>query len=308
MDGEAVLVPERPGVTFEALPVKRVLNQSAARRVPMDLTINPYRGCEFGCRYCYARYTHQWLDHPDPESFEKHLYAKLDAPAVLAGELARRDLRGRSIAIGTATDPYQPLERQLQITRGILEALAGTRGARISLLTKSDLVTRDLDLLQKLDERHELTVCLTLVTLDRALQRKLEPRAPTPEKRLDALRRLAEAGLRCGSSYAPLMPEVNGSVEAIESVLSAVAAAGGRVCFTQVLWVSSSAREIFMAWLAEQFPHLVPRYRRLYRDGLDIPEAERTALNARFAAVAERCGLETRRRRVGWEQLRLVEG
>ncbi|NUP99066.1 MAG: radical SAM protein, partial [Armatimonadetes bacterium] len=149
------------GVEVSELPVRAVLNRSAGRRVAMDLTINPYRGCEFGCRYCYARYTHRFLEHHDPAEFERWLYAKVTAPEKLAAELARMEIAGRSLAIGTATDPYQPIERQLRITRGILQALCGCRGATITLLTKSDLITRDTDLYLKLAERHELSLGFT---------------------------------------------------------------------------------------------------------------------------------------------------
>jgi DNA repair photolyase len=262
----------------------------------MDLTINPYRGCEFGCRYCYARYTHQWLDEPDPLAFERQIYAKTEAPAKLAAELARMNLAGRSIAIGTATDPYQPVERRLELTRGLLEALCGCRGAYLRLTTKSDLVVRDIDLLTKLHERHELIVAMTLVTLDRAMQRKLEPRAPTPEKRLAAMRQLAEAGLTVALLLAPLLPGVNDSDEAIEQVVAAAAQAGATLVWSQLLWVPSTSKAILFDWLGEQFPEQVRRYQRLYADDVDAPEALRAAASQRVAAAMARHGLGSRPR------------
>jgi len=288
----AELIEQRGEVTISALPVKSVLNQcTGPSRVPMDLTINPYRGCEFGCRYCYARYTHQYLDHPDPDSFEKELYAKTEAPMVLAAELARRNLAGRHIAIGTATDPYQPAERKLEITRGILESLCGCRGARISLLTKSDLVVRDLDVLAKLNDRHQLWVGFTMVTMDRAMQRKLEPRAPTPQKRIEAMASLAGEGISVGVSYAPLMPQINDDEQAITSVLSAVADAGGRFAFAAPLWISSCARPSMFRWLGERFPGLLAEYRGLFEHGVDLPQDVRRRMLDGYRAIAEAHGL-----------------
>lgn len=288
----ADVLDQRGDVTVSRLPVKSVLNQCAEpSRVPMDLTINPYRGCEFGCRYCYARYTHQYLDHPDPDSFEKQLYAKVDAPTVLTAELARRSLVGRRVAIGTATDPYQPAERHLRITRGILEALCGCRGGSINLLTKSALVVRDLDLLLKLHERHQLWVGFTMVTMNRAMQRKLEPRAPTPEKRIEAMRSLAAEGLSVGVSYAPLLPRINDDEASIAAVVEAVASAGGRFAFAAPLWISSCARPSMFRWLGERFPGLLTTYRQWYGQGVDAPPEIRRAMLDRFRTIADARGL-----------------
>lgn len=288
---ESELTPNGHGVTYAPLPVRSLLNRSQARRVAMEFTINPYRGCEFGCRYCYARYTHQYLDHPDPEHFERQIYAKLDAPTALARDLARTRIAGRQIAIGTATDPYQPLERRLGITRGVLETLCGCRGARISLVTKSDLVVRDRDVLVRLAERHDVSIAFTLLTLDRSLLRRLEPRAPTPAKRLAAMCALAEAGLRVGLSYAPVLPAVNDGVDAMDSVLAAVAEAGAAFAFCQPLWVSSCARTSLFQWLKDRFPEHEALYRRLFRHGVDLPDALRAALRERFAELAAIHGL-----------------
>lgn len=293
---------EARGIEVTALPVRSVLNKSSGSRVAMDLTINPYRGCEFGCRYCYARYTHEFLDHDDPAEFETRIYAKLDAPEVLAKELARMQIAGRAVAIGTATDPYQPVERRLRITRGILEAFTGCRGARLSLLTKSDLVTRDVDLLVKLAERHEVSVGFTMVTLDRDLQRKLEPRAPTPQKRVEAIRTLAAAGLRVGVSYSPILPGVNDSAAAMDELLGAVAEAGASFAFGQPLWIPSCARDILMAWLRENFPERVALYRQLYRRDLDVPQPIRRVIIDRLRETCRRHGLDTR-----WRNLPAAE-
>ncbi|MBI2301002.1 MAG: radical SAM protein [Armatimonadetes bacterium] len=287
------LATESRGVEVSELPCRSVLNRSVGSRVHMDLTINPYRGCEFGCRYCYARYSHEFLDRT-PEEFETRIFAKLDAPRVLAAELARMKVAGRKIAIGTATDPYQPIERELRVTRGILEALCGCRGAHVSLITKSGLVTRDIDLFRKLHERHHLSVALTLITLDRAMQRKLEPRAPTPEKRLAAIRELADAGLRVGVSYSPLMPGVNDSQVDIDGLLAAAAEAGAAFAYGQVLWVPSCARPFLFEWLREQFRERVWAYRRLYEHGVDPPEAVRAGILRRFEAARDAAGLAGR--------------
>ena len=290
--GERERIESRGEVTITDLPVKSVLNKCVGpTRVPMDLTINPYRGCEFGCRYCYARYTHQYLDHPDPLAFQKQLYAKTAAPEVLAAELARINMAGRHVAIGTATDPYQPAERKLAITRGILESLTGCRGATISILTKSDLIVRDADLLAKLHERHTLWVGFTMVTADRAMQRKLEPRAPTPEKRFEAIRKLASVGLQVGISYSPMMPHINDTEAAITSVVKPAAEAGACFAFSAPLWISSSARPTMFAWLGQRFPGLLPLYRRMYEHGVDASNDVRRRMLDRFRRLATEHGL-----------------
>src|SRR2546421_4820901 len=165
------------GVEFVEMPVHRILNRCTSERMPFRWTINPYRGCEFGCVYCYARYTHEFLEQRDPMDFERKIFVKRRAAEALARNLTRTAIGADQIAIGTATDPYQPAERKFGLTRSMLEVFATVGGLNLSITTKSALVARDLDLLCKINQRSRLSVNFSLITLKRRLQRILEPRA-----------------------------------------------------------------------------------------------------------------------------------
>ena len=171
-------------------------------------TINPYRGCEFGCKYCYARYTHEFMGMEDGRLFEERIYSKAEAARLLRDELKHH--REGSIAIGTSTDPYQPAERRFGTTREILEVFAECAGRSLSITTKSDLVTRDLDLLREVGRKNELHVNMTVTTTDAALARRLEPRAPRPDLRLEAVRLLTAGGIRAGVFAKPDHAVVDG--------------------------------------------------------------------------------------------------
>src|SRR5216683_5822768 len=184
-------------VEFVDMPVKQILNRCTSPRMPFRWTINPYRGCEFGCVYCYARYTHEFLEQRDPMDFERKIFVKRRAAEALARNLTRTSIGANQIALGTATDPYQPAERKFGLTRSMLEVFARLGGLDLSITTKSALITRDLDLLRAISDRSKLSVNFSLITLNRRLQRILEPRAPRPSLRLRALKALREAGIRC---------------------------------------------------------------------------------------------------------------
>ena len=186
-----------------------MLNHCDTARMPDCWTINPYRGCSFGCRYCYARYTHEFLGLSDPLDFERQIFVKTGAGSVLAAEASQSKLQARPIAIGTATDPYQPAEAKYAVTRSILEVLARFRGLEIGIITKSALIVRDLDLLVRICERSRLTISVSLITPFRTLARKLDPGAPTPERRLKTVQTLAQAGLPVGINALPILPAIN---------------------------------------------------------------------------------------------------
>src|SRR5258705_11938755 len=195
---------EKPEYFF--LPVKSILNKCDSARVPFDWTINPYRGCEFACKYCYARYTHEYMEL-DGSEFEKKIYVKKDAAPLLAYDISRKysyasersgGERPDHIAIGTATDPYQPAEREHGVTRACLEELAKREGLSISVITKSNQIVRDIDLFKKIAERSELSLNITITTLRPRLARLLEPRAPRPDLRLAAVKQLRDGGLAVG--------------------------------------------------------------------------------------------------------------
>jgi DNA repair photolyase len=255
------------------------------QHLPFEWTLNPYRGCEIGCGYCYARYTHGFLGLDDPLDFERRVFGKEDLPRLLARDLERRVSPGQRIAVGTATDPYQPVEREREITRGCLRVFARHRGLRISVTTKSDLVLRDLDLLRVIAQRSSLHVNLTVTTVDRRLARVLEPRAPTPPRRLAALRALAAEGIETGVFLMPVLPGLTDGPGMIEAVAAAAAAAGARYLCHQVVFLREPTRSHWLGILRERWPALAPRYARWFAAGA-YAEEDLRAVVARRASRA----------------------
>jgi DNA repair photolyase len=238
----AATLRTRKAVTIRELPVRTALNRCDSPRMPFDLTLNPYRGCEFACVYCYARYTHTFMGLEDPDDFETIIFAKENAPELLQRELAHRDLRGQHIAMGTVTDPYQPAERTLGLTRRMLEKLARARGVRLSITTKSDLLVRDLDLLQEIGRHNQVQVNCTVITVDVELARRLEPKAPRPDLRLGALASLGLAGIGACVLAMPVLPAVS-DCRAVLTGLAKVSAAAGGLCLSdQPLFVLDCIR------------------------------------------------------------------
>jgi DNA repair photolyase len=267
-------------ITFRALKTRSILNRSISKRqLSLAYSINPYRGCEFACRYCYARYTHEFLQ-PDPIAtppigthdipqqpwaiaFEREIYLKENAAWLLDQELRTVD-RDQEIAIGTATDPYQPIERRTGITRSLLEVFSRQEGYRIGIITKSNLITRDIDLLQQIAATNTLVVHLTITTADAGLARKLEPRAPRPDLRFAAVRELRAAGLTAGVLCSPLLPGINDSLQQLEAVSSSAAAAGASFLGAHPLFLKSCSRPTWLSFVREHYPDLVPDYTRRY--------------------------------------------
>src|ERR1700683_912016 len=213
-------------VEYFTLPTKSLLNRCvSARGVPFDWTINPYRGCEFACKYCYARYTHEFMEMRDGVDFEQKIFVKQHASELLRQEL-RHVKSGEEIAIGTATDPYQPAERRFEVTRAILEELARHTGLEIGIVTKSNLVLRDIDVLQQIAENNRLFVNITITTLKVDLARILEPRAPRPDLRLEAMQKLNQAGISAGVICAPVLSRITDSPRDLEALVRATAEAG----------------------------------------------------------------------------------
>ena len=256
-----------------------------------EWTLNPYRGCEIGCGYCYARYTHGYLGLDDPRDFERRIFGKEDLPRLLARDLERRVAPGQRIALGTATDPYQPFEREKEITRGCLRVFARHEGLRISVATKSDLVLRDLDLLRVVARRSSLHVNLTVTTVDRRLARALEPGAPTPARRLQAVRALAAEGIETGVFLMPVLPGLTDGPGMIEETASLAAAAGARFLCHQVVFLREPTRTFWVDFLRDRWPALAPRYERWFAGGAHADEDLRTAVDRRVARARRRCGL-----------------
>ncbi len=247
MAAQSPLVRERAEVEYFRLPARSTLNRESSGRMPFAWTINPYRGCEFGCHYCYARYTHEFMEMWDSRDFERKIYAKTDAPERLRAELRQGRDKGLPIALGTATDPYQPAERQFEITRRMLEVFAEFRGLDLSITTKSVLILRDLDLLQSLAARHRFSVHMTVTTHDERLARLLEPKAPPPAQRLEAVRKLAQAGIRVGVNAMPILPGLNDAPRMLEALAAQAAQAGARFLYGNVLFLSTFRHEAIHA-------------------------------------------------------------
>lgn len=250
-------------VEYFDLASRSLLTKCSSERVPFRWTINPYRGCEFGCKYCYARYAHEFMELRDPLDFERRIFVKQVHPGNFLEEL-RRIPAGDSIAIGTATDPYQPAERRYRVTRAILKLFAQTSGFRLGITTKSQLVARDLDLLQAISARHYLSVSLTITTAEPALAREIEPLAPRPDLRLAAVRKLVRGGVRATVFCAPILPLINDSDTCLDALARASAGVGARGFGGNVLFLKPCAREVFLPFLEQKFPLLVRRYRERF--------------------------------------------
>jgi DNA repair photolyase len=272
-------------VEFFSLPVRSILNRCDSRRnLPFTWTINPYRGCEFACKYCYARYTHEFMEIRDVAEFEHKIFVKEEAAWLL-----RRDLKKvrpeEEIAIGTATDPYQPAERRHRVTRSILEELSRHSGLEIGIVTKSDLVLRDIDVLQRVSEQNTIGVHVTVTTVDSDLARITEPRAPRPDLRLKAVRKLNEAGISAGVICAPVLPGITDKPKDLEALVKAASEAKATNIFANPLFLKPCSRAIFLPFIQERFPDLVPLYQQLYgeRDfGSQSYRKHLTALMSKF--------------------------
>jgi len=287
---------EGHNVEYFTLPAKSLLNRCVSRRaMPFEWTINPYRGCEFACKYCYARYTHEFMEMRDGMDFERKIYVKQHAAGLLRHDL-RRVKPDESIALGTATDPYQPAERRYEITRGILEEFARHRGFELGIVTKSNLIVRDIDLLKEVARANKLSVHITVTTLDAELARILEPRAPRPDLRLDAVRELAQAGLRVGVSCCPVIPGITDSPKDLEAVIRAASEAGADYVFANPLFLKPCSAAIFLPFLEQNFPHLAENYRHRYQNRAFLPPAYAKRLSQLIARLREKYKMTRARR------------
>ncbi len=292
---ESPLVRERAEVEYYRLPSRSALNRESSGRMPFAWTLNPYRGCEFGCHYCYACYTHEFMEMWDSQDFERKIYAKTDAPGRLRAELRQGRDKGLPISLGTVTDPYQPAERQFEITRRMLEVFAEFRGLDLSITTKSVLILRDLELLEALAARHRFSVHMTVTTHLERLARLLEPKAPTPAQRLEAVRKLAQAGIRVGVNAMPVLPGLNDAPRMLDALAAQAAAAGARFLYGNVLFLMQSAMKQFMPFLEREFPQLVKRYRKLYAQSAYLRGEYPEKISHLMAELRARYGLDGNR-------------
>jgi len=288
--------------------VKSILNHCDSDRVPFDWTINPYRGCEFGCKYCYARYTHEYMEI-DGGEFERKVFVKQDASVVLARDIAQKYsflskasgyTQSEHIAIGTATDPYQPAEKEYGVTRACLEELAKREGLSVSIITKSNQIVRDLDVLKRIAGSSALSVNITVTTLRARLARLLEPRAPRPDLRLAAVKQLREAGLCVGVSASPLLPGINDGE--LEVIAAASHAAGAQWFFSGVLFLMPASARQFLPFMREKFPKLVKQYEQWYTKNGYAPEEYQQKVTARVRELRAKYGFASR----PWEGMRVA--
>jgi DNA repair photolyase len=270
--------PEAISTRFYEVRAKSILNRvPEASQMPFRWTINPYRGCSHACNFCYARTTHTYLGFDAGRDFEREIVVKVNAPERLRVELARPSWKGEHIALGTNTDPYQWVEGRYKLMPGIWEAMIEARNPG-SVLTKSPLLLRDLPLMRELGARADFSAALSVPTLDERAWRATEPHTPNPRARLEAVAELNRAGIRTGILIAPLMPGINDSPEQVARILELAAEAGAAYVTGVALHLRGEVRKLFLDWLAEQRPDLLPRYRELYRHGAYAPAQERRRL------------------------------
>src|SRR5437867_1617343 len=297
------LPPFATSVTVDA--TRKIITRNDSPDIGFDRSINPYRGCEHGCVYCFARPTHAYLGLSPGLDFETKLFVKPEAPELLERELSAPGYQPRTIAIGTNTDPYQPIDRRYEIMRRILEVLERA-GHPVGIVTKSALVLRDIDILSRMAERNLAKVALSVTTLDPKLARVMEPRAATPPRRLDALRELAQAGVPTSVMVAPIIPAINDAE--IERILDAASAVGAQGAGYVLLRLPLEVRDLFREWLMTNFPDRHRHVFNLIRDmrgGKDYdPEFGKRMtgtgpiawmLGGRFAAACEKLGLNKTR-------------
>jgi DNA repair photolyase len=300
-----VLDQRQRGTRFLSIGARSVLNSPASTGMGF-WSINPYVGCEFGCTYCYARDTHRYAVEraerrqgnaveqeevlPPWLAFEKRILVKTDVAERLARTLDPSKLGNDSLVIGTATDPYQPAERIYRLTRQVLEVLTGFRGLRIGIISKSPLVTRDIDVLQRLSSRNEVTVNVSIATLDTRLARRLELRSPVPSARIRGLARLSAAGIHAGLLLAPIVPGVTDDREGLYRLMVAAKEAGARYVIGSALRLGPAARHRFLPHLAREFPDLAERYRNHYGNREGVSREYQEALTRRLDRLQQELG------------------
>jgi DNA repair photolyase len=283
-------IREKGGVVYRELRARNLLNHSISARMPFRWTVNPYRGCAMGCRYCYATYTHEFMGIETPEQFHSLVYVKKGHEAETAAQLATVVRRGELIAIGAATDPYQPGEAEQKVTRHFLEQVARHRGVRLGITTKGALILRDVELLQEIHRRSSLSIHVSLISPHADLIRKLDPWAPAPEVRIEVMRRLVEAGLEVWLGLAPVLPAITDGERDLDALLGRVAAAGVRRLFWNMLFLRSPTREKYLRWLAAEFPRLEEAYENAYRVRVYLRGAYRDRVGELIHTLEEKHG------------------
>ena len=283
-------VRERGGVRYREIEARSLLNRCDSPRMPFAWTVNPYRGCAMGCRYCYAAYTHEFLGVSVPEQFHSLVYVKTGGEEETARRLGLVVKRGELIALGTATDPYQPAEVEARVTRRFLEMVARHRNVRLGIVTKGAIILRDLDLLDTINRRSHLWIRVSLISPHADLVRRLDPWAPPPAVRIDMMRRLHEAGIDAGLGLAPILPAITDDEPSIDRLLGDVAAAGVKRMFMNVLFLRSPTKEKYLRWLAAEYPRYLEAYERAYRGRVYLSGPYRDRLKETVARLKRKHG------------------
>ncbi|TMI71554.1 MAG: radical SAM protein [Bacillati bacterium ANGP1] len=274
-----------PQVEWVEIQVKSVLNR--VQGMSFKWSINPYRGCSHGCKFCYARLTHWYLDQDGVNSWSSRIFVKINAPEVLRRELAHHSWTREEVHLGTATDPYQPAEGSYKISGQILEALTP-----VNIVTRSTMVVRDVDLLTRLASGPGAMVCFSIATMDAAVAREIEPDVPPPLRRLEALRSLALAGVPVAVLLAPVIPGITDHPKQLAAVVMAAKDYGASSLWTNALHLGDITRQAFFQYLEHRRPELIPEYERMYR-GKYAPSAYRRRVQEVVGALKVRHGLHT---------------
>jgi DNA repair photolyase len=283
--------PEFAGMTFYEIRARSIISRvPGGSPLPFEWTINPYRGCSHACVYCFARNTHTYLDLNAGEDFDRQVVVKVNAPELLRRELAAPRWSGQSIAMGTNVDCYQRAEGRYRLMPGIIEALRD-RANPFSILTKGTLIARDLDLLSQAAEVTQVAISFSIGFVEENLWRSVEPGTPSPRRRLETVRRFADAGFAVTVLLAPVLPGLTDTDESIDATVGAIARAGAAAVVPITLHLRPGAREWFLAWLGRTRPELLPRYEELYGPRPYAPKAFQRGISARVAAAARRHGL-----------------
>lgn len=287
----SVTTPEFAGVRFHEVLAKSALNRVPGQSaMPFSWTINPYRGCSHACVYCFARNTHRYLDLDAGKDFDSEVIVKINVAEVLATELAKPTWMHEPVALGTNTDPYQRAEGRYRLMPGIIAALASS-ATPFSILTKGTLLRRDLALIAEAAEVVPVHLALSIAVYDEALQQSVEPGTPSTRARLETVRAVREHGLECAVFLMPVLPYLTDSLEHLESAVAQAAEAGASSLTFSALHLRPGAREWYFAWLEREHPHLVGRYRDLYRGGSYAPKAYRTWLADRMRPLLRTHGI-----------------
>jgi DNA repair photolyase len=279
-------------VEYREEPCRSALNR--VKGMMFEWSLNPYMGCVHQCTFCYVRAFERRADRPSDDRYGTSIRVKINVVEVLRKELARRSWQGDSVAVGAATDPYQPAEGRYRLTRGCIEAFAEASNS-FSLITRGPMIVRDVDVLTEAARRAQVSITFSIPTLDDDVWRKTEPSTAHPRQRLRAVKELVDAGIKVGVGMAPILPGISDRPEQLREVVQAAREAGATGVWTNILFLRPGTREHFLEHLAEDWPELLPHYAELYQGRAYLPSAEGKPLRQQVAALAKEYAVRDRR-------------